>query len=622
MDSSNEVRCIEGPDKEIIPERRNSPLHPSSIRPAVVSCRAETVLLAASGDVIQCRCQPPSKSRVGSRSWGDELAGLCCEARCDDWSPAFGESSAVCGWQQDRTTTSMPHGLVGGSPAQIAPLPHVSSLDQGHPMKDVTPNWQRNRKSGTAPGKVQIAFRSPPLDQGVDDESIVQIRSFDYSHFAEGNNDMLSQAKSQKSSSQLRQSQASDFFHGIPMFSVPFAHIRVAQLSAHALGSHVLLISDAGLLYSYGSNSHGQLGIGTRNPVPVSSPSIVTPLVENGGKAISCAAGVRHSLVVVATESQRLLKQDHRRSKERKNAEWFTHHQMYGFGQNEYMKIGLVQPRSGSQDEDENICLPRRVALRCRVESGAVGEGILTIRASADHSAAIVRKSSGDVELYSWGNASHGALGLPPDRIPATQGDSMLKIVPLPSCVPSLSYKCHDDPPPSSLLLQQEYPTDVSLGERCSFVTTSLGRCFAFGFSEDGMLGLAKSHTEQHLPREIEFPSVGNKVFVSCISAGGAHTVATTNHGEAYAWGNRVNVGVQSNDDDPVQWIPRKMVCPSQSDEVFQAVAGFDNVVLVVRDGRVLSTGVGSGRLGQGVTTDMISAPSPMFGGLQLFISH
>jgi hypothetical protein len=84
---------------------------------------------------------------------------------------------------------------------------------------------------------------------------------------------------------------------GFPTFLHHLSHVRITSLSAHPLGNHVLLISDEGLLFSYGSNEYGQLGLGNRPmKAPLSpsnggqychpNPTIVTPLLENGGKTV------------------------------------------------------------------------------------------------------------------------------------------------------------------------------------------------------------------------------------------------------------------------------------------------------------------------------------------------
>jgi len=325
----------------------------------------------------------------------------------------------------------------------------------------------------------------------------------------------------------------SSIIPGIPTFLNHLSQIRVTKLSAHPRGHHVLLISEDGLLFSYGSNDRGQLGLGKQpkksNAAPISPiqgdggksswvtiPSIITPLLENGGKTIDCAAGIDYSLVVVKTEGARIANRRHRQQHTPKQQtsgndsnsngsgrtspsssvnhvhEWSAHHQMYGFGSNDHLKLGLLDPASSrnklttsnsfstprrrrrgggafgsgskgrinnpilcnspdiaspcsilssssaddsSEADNESVStdvfLPRRVALHCKVVSrklqsetqfatniksnGAPSPpfGIFSVAASIDHSAALVRRPSGSVELYTWGRGDNGALGLP-----------------------------------------------------------------------------------------------------------------------------------------------------------------------------------------------------------------
>ncbi|KAL3791860.1 hypothetical protein ACHAW5_002911 [Stephanodiscus triporus] len=238
---------------------------------------------------------------------------------------------------------------------------------------------------------------------------------------------------------------------GVPIFLHLLAQIRITSLSAHPLGRHVLLISDEGLLFSYGSNDFGQLGLGNQSMKTSVSPSngrqyhphptIVTPLLENGGKTINCAAGIDYSLVVVKTDGSRRKIPHQQRNRQNFNLngkdsscgtdECDAHHQMYGFGNNSGRKLGLLNPDRGLRRGNRTlepysdgtvvtasncVFLPRRVALHCRVihreqSSSAIPSplppyGIFSIAASIDNSAALVRRPSGAIECFTWGRSS------------------------------------------------------------------------------------------------------------------------------------------------------------------------------------------------------------------------
>lgn len=277
---------------------------------------------------------------------------------------------------------------------------------------------------------------------------------------------------------------------GVPSFLSHLSQIRITRVSAHPRGHHVLLVSNDGLLFSYGSNDRGQLGLGKEH-TKANTPQLITPLLENGGKTINCAAGFNYSLVVVRTEASRIAHRRRQHQQQGPHTQNFNgkkttninernaHHQMYGFGCNDHMKLGLLDPEktlnksysngsprrrlrgngpdtslidspelrspsslasTSSSVGDESIVdrsatitsdvfLPRRVALHCKIvpkkeSQGAMAQqskatvatfpyGIFSVAASIDHSAALVRRPSGAVELYTWGRGEEGRLGLP-----------------------------------------------------------------------------------------------------------------------------------------------------------------------------------------------------------------
>jgi alpha-tubulin suppressor-like RCC1 family protein len=618
-------------------------------------------------------------------------------------------------------------GLKGGAPAEVAPVRHASRRVAYETMSSI------ERQSDEFPSRSMAkdspkAFRSAPMQfdssHVFDESSIVPIKSFDYSQFYEGGNDMLPDSRYDDvpgGASPKAAQQQPLLFHGIPTFLPFFANIKVRHVSAHPLGAHVLLISQPGILYSYGLNIHGQLGIGILSSPRdvhqgyVMKPTVVTPLLENGGKAVVCAAGVTHSLVVVEMEEERIqkarfstaanisssleprpdvLRMRHLSSDSSHHSTRSSivkHHQVYGFGRNDHLKMGLVSPKEIPPDmptlapylleEMECVPLPRRVALRCSVvypskhwisdissteEDAAPPMGIFAIAASVEHSAALVRRTSGDVALYTWGNATFGALGLPePETLDGTlvPTSTAFCIVPVPTLVAGLSQSANPEVLSQSLLRNGEFPAKVSLSRCCSFVVTNMGRCFSFGTSEGGMLGLGRDVIETHTPMEIALPGASRGERIVSVSAGALHASVGTSIGNVYSWGARGHCGFpiqRSTPATPVQqprkpptmkgptpieelmqfeWSPRQVLCSSlersrstmdpsgrnESDlssdpvKIVLVHAGHDCSFFVTERGVVLSSGKASGRLGQGETDHDVTAPKPLFGGLHLF---
>jgi len=494
--------------------------------------------------------------------------------------------------------------------------------------------------------------------------------------------------------------------HGIPTFSSALSQVFVTKVSAHPSGSHVLLISREKLLFSYGRNDHGQLGNGSQEEHFVRSPVIVTPLLERGGKAIDCAAGVNHSLVIVQTVGDRVGLSKRTQSSSialsgDSSPPGLTHHQIYAFGSNDFMKLGLNDPSSapsaaspkernrmnesntstaqsrpaeegngleddvllprsvrlgvtftscsqdGQEDEDESLTLPRR--------------GIFAIAASDHHSAALVRTDTDLIEVYTWGKASRGALGLGShvrevvgrdprrgvtrgtDRIAKPTIKKRLSALPravtIPNIVQSLSKRPIDG--------AKAYPSSISLGPECTSVLMSDGNVVTFGSSSDGLLGLGKGIETMIEPTEITFgysSSSAASSLIAKISHGSRHAIAIAKDGSAFSWGLSDNgrLGCRPQGQDLLKgvqilkqaeqksrgskldkkkrivWSPRKIHFQESVPAVVDACAGFDNSVFHTELGGVLSSGRMSGRLGQGEIMSDVHHPSLMFGGLRL----
>lgn len=615
--------------------------------PGVLSLsKDETLLVSSSGDVLACRCRLSPYPQP--YQWHDECVAYC-EADCDDLSTQLQDTS-LCTW-----STQHKGGLRGGAPAQIAmPLQTPQSLLYENGVRQELPEHSPSSQPNVSLVPQQ-AFLRPALANLESDEEevsmIVPIRSFDYSHFEIGGNDMISEMGLVSPRSPSFRSDM-PFFHGVPSFLPAFRHVKIKQISAHPLGSHVLLISAAGLLYSYGLNDYGQLGIGVKTPVTgfhrgyIVNPTIVTPLVEHGGKAVACAAGVNHSLVVVMTEEHRLVKSSSPDTILKRPSELdsvVVYHQIYGFGRNDSLKIGLVSPKMAHFGGGDNECvlLPRRVALRCKIRTSVdenhPPQGIFDVQASEEHSSALVRRASGDVEVYTWGNAMYGALGLPqPSAAELPDHDEPVNIVPVPSFVACLSKTSNLEAAATSLLLEEEeeYPCRVSLGRRCSFVVSSLGRCFSFGTSEEGMLGLGPKITISQRPTEITLPVKFCNERIRSVRAGASHVLACSDQGNVFAWGSREYSGLQSDLFESVggeyldntEWSPKLVeLCATNSGKanVVEVCAGFDCSFFVFENGEVHSCGRNSGRLGLGECQDsVVGVPRPLFGGLHLWQRH
>ena len=516
--------------------------------------------------------------------------------------------------------------------------------------------------------------------------------------------------------------------HGIPTFFSALSQVFVTKVSAHPSGSHVLLISREALLFSYGRNQHGQLGNGRQEEHFAQHPAIVTPLLENGGKTIDCAAGVNHSLVIVQTVGERVghllkdrngdadgnhdnnnrppavskrVQSSSSSSSEKTSMPTLAHHQVYAFGRNDYMKLGLNDPSSapsaaspkqrsrrknrnttsaqpGVEKEsglEDDVLLPRSVRLGVTFtpyshdyqeeeeeSCNLPRRGIYAIAASDHHSAALVRTDAGLIELYTWGKASRGALGLGSyvrevvgldPRRDGGEGTGKIakptlkkrlsalpRAVAIPNLIQSLSKR--------SIESRRAYPSSVSLGPECTSVLLSDGKVVTFGSSSDGLLGLGKDVETKIEPTEITFGLSSSSIAstpIASVSYGPRHAIAIAKDGTAFSWGlsDSGRLGYRPQGQDLLKgaqilkqaekkgksnksekrkriiWSPRKIHFQENIPALVEACAGNDNTVFLTEEGDVLSCGRMSGRLGQGEIMSDVHHPAPMFGGLRLW---
>ena len=649
----------------------------------VALTKNETVLVTGTGDVLVARCRYSSKAYKARKQENgqDKRPG---EANPDFWWDSA-DCRAMCNPCAGSGSPRMSMGkggLLGGAPqlevtVDSAPdnddPPELTNDSADTPEKDEEENVLSSEvdepgKDESAPTTSASAPSNPPetetsnIDNVDDLDDLAVLPSFDYSHFAGEGNDMaptpsseMPQIREEEQEQRLEEKQKAEpeyrvepptLMHGVPVCLSAFHQVRITQVSANPLGSHVLLISAEALLFSFGLNNHGQLGHGYKSSEKgpsmgfVAKPSIVTPLLENGGKAVVCAAGIDYSLVVIKTDGRRIgrLQQQrdrsvpHRRGASESelpisltrvssmppriqaddselvrqysddSVESLCHHQLYGFGRNDGRKLGLVDPRKRKKAED--VLLPRRVALNCNVWSGTEENddglpppGIFAVAASSHHSAALVHRASGAIELYTWGDATFNALG-PISGHGTTVGKGQNQringgftplpiAVTVPTVVKPLSHSATVQPNAND---QRIIPVQVALGPTSTFVRSSTGKVFSFGKCDNGLLGQGYDVVMTDKPKQILFPSTSSRTEtkITSISVGPSHAVAVTSNGRVYAWGKNED-GIMGFDSalrkhlsrsakrgaggierttsvhDEVEWIPTEVEIPITS---------------------------------------------------------
>lgn len=197
---------------------------------------------------------------------------------------------------------------------------------------------------------------------------------------------------------------------------------------------HTLVITESGQLYSFGGNSLGQLGRET-NPEPMKWANPTPTLVElpgQDGPVVKIATGRESSFAV--TESG----------------------QLYSFGDNRYGPLGYQANSGPTTDPFENSHqTPTLVPLP---------DPVVDVAAGSLHTLALTDKG----QLYAFGKNTFGGLGNSTNN-QTQEANPTPTLISLPSGAGQIE--------------------DFSAGYEDSFVLTSKGRLYSFGWNYFGELG-------------------------------------------------------------------------------------------------------------------------------------
>jgi len=260
---------------------------------------------------------------------------------------------------------------------------------------------------------------------------------------------------------------------------VDLAELESLQLaSAAASHDHILAVTSTGSLVAWASsNQHGQAGVGAEHCMesPVFPQTLSWPprLHAHPLVATAVACGDEHSLVLT------------------------DHGEVYVFGSNAVGQLGL-----GSSVK--SAATPTAVGGKAR------GVPFRAIAAGAKHSLSMTLAGG----LYSWGDNTHGALGL---------GSSWS------------SHSTMDTPMPVQGLLGPA--RRVAAGGNHSAVIARKGRLVLAGDNSCGQLGhrrweLAVSYDFIELPMPFR-----TELCVRAVALGHEHSLLLTYHGHLYAFG-------------------------------------------------------------------------------------
>ena len=230
----------------------------------------------------------------------------------------------------------------------------------------------------------------------------------------------------------------------VPMRVLPSVTRRVLEVAAGAM--HSLALVSGGEVYSFGRNTHGQLGRGAGLGVPEATgslPAVVGALIERRVRALRVAAGAYFSLVVC--EGGRL----------------------FAFGSNAYGELGV---EGGYAQLDDELVCEAATPEGARLQVAAGGRA---------HTLALTRGGA----VCAAGRNVHGQLGL---------GEGV------------------DDTPVLTAVeaLRGEHVVQIACGNNHSLAVTLDGRVLAWGCGAGYQLGPAGSAPhlsarDAHRPREL-----------------------------------------------------------------------------------------------------------------------
>jgi RCC1 and BTB domain-containing protein len=180
-------------------------------------------------------------------------------------------------------------------------------------------------------------------------------------------------------------------------------------------------------------------------------------------------------------------------------------------------------------------------------------------------------------ELFSWGHNGYGQLGV----------GNQFGVTPI----------------QVSLGISNVKVIQVACGSHHSLALTSDGDVFAWGYSNCGQVGLGIT-TNQTTPRRVQ-TNIGGKFCVK-IACGQTSSMALTQTGELYSWGyngnGQLGVGNSSNQPTPIR------VTSLQGQVVTQIACGYAHALALTKAGELYSWGSNSyGQLGTGTKINAVS---------------
>jgi uncharacterized repeat protein (TIGR02543 family) len=298
---------------------------------------------------------------------------------------------------------------------------------------------------------------------------------------------------------------------------------------------HSKLITNTGEIYSWGYNDHwGQLGIGVFNQSSSIPVKVEFPALQNGEGIIDTGGGLGHSHAL--TNFGRVFAWGHNGYGQlgdgtRVNSNIPIIIQFNGLNDNEiitdvsqnegYHSLALTnqgrvftwgynnagQLGNGTQNGEQLPTTPTLISFPSLEQD----DFIVSLQAGYQHSLAVSNLG----KVFSWGMNHNGELG-----------DGTL--------INSFSPKNIT----ISGLLSNEKIESVFATFGDSFALSNLGRVYAWGNNAGGTLGIGNTTVKRTTPQRLSFTGLQTGEFIQKLSNGPNHSLALTNLGKLYVWGD------------------------------------------------------------------------------------
>jgi alpha-tubulin suppressor-like RCC1 family protein len=352
----------------------------------------------------------------------------------------------------------------------------------------------------------------------------------------------------------------------------PLSIMDVKQISCGL--THCGLVTESGLVFTWGAGDQGMLGHGNRQTVM--APKSIVTLTKM--KALSISCGAYHTAVIACDPSDQYTKVIHLpisegnssrneiedRERERSAEEHsFQCGHLYTFGMNKVGQLGhgtSVNSPSGSKISNKDfVVTPKRVTFFDNVGEGCVEYTVAKVSCGMHHTLMLclpLRDKNGKVSeivttsVFCCGWGEHGRLGTGDEE---HRGD--------PSIV--------EFPAASSSSLKAFCAIDIAAGEQHSLAAGREG-AYSWGSNSMGQLGIGSPATVEMalLPVRIPLPE---GMEVTQVAAGGRHSAAITRCGKllSWGWGEEGQLG-GGNEKNAVY--PRPVRIPALKEEALKGV--------------------------------------------------